>query len=358
MNNINLVQLGLGNVGNELIKQIINLNNKNENKKLNHICLVERDYFFFKKEGFSEFELIEILDSKKNNKTSESKYYFKKEDDKKIIDRIINEDHKNNILVDATAAPINELYLYALQNNFKITGSNKKPFCIDVQKYSELQKHSSQIKSECIIGAGLPILYVIESLVKTGDEIIEVNGCFSGTLGYIFSELEKEREFSVIIKKAKELGYTEPDPRDDLSGMDVARKALILARLMGRNIELENIKIENLVPEKLRKVSIEEFLVGMEEYDDDFYKKFQHAKSLNQTLRYVATISKEDIEVGIKAVDISSQIGALKGPDNICVIKSKRYSENPLVIQGPGAGLGVTADGILRNILELAGEQK
>lgn len=177
----------------------------------------------------------------------------------------------------------------------------------------------------------------------------------SGTLSYIFSRLQTGVSFSQITKDAKEQGYSEPDPRDDLSGEDVARKFLILARVSGYNFERNQIRVDSLVPEKLASLSSEAFMEKLPEYDSYWKNRNTQALMNNKKLRYVGKFSPDGIEIGVKEVPGESPLGALKGTDNLIQIFSKRYSSSPITVQGPGAGRSETAGGVLTNIVEICG---
>ncbi len=340
---INVIQLGLGNVGLELLNQIKVLNNK-----INVIAVSDDSGYLFEEEGL---DIDKILKAKNNKRLSFLKGFDS--NNKKILSEISSKKINNCVIVDVTASGNTiPILIGALNNDLSIVLANKKPISSNFNDFNILN-NSNKVFFECTVGAGLPIIYTIKSLLKTGDLISEINGCFSGTLGYIFSEFEKEEQtFSEIVKKAKNLGYTEPDPRDDLSGVDVARKALILARCCGYNLGLKDIKINSLVPKELINCTVIDFMRDLKIYDNEFSSKYKKAKEKNMTLRYIASIMENQINVGIKEAPINSELGMLKGTDNICIINSSRYQINPLVIKGPGAGIKVTADGVLRNILE------
>ena len=168
------------------------------------------------------------------------------------------------------------------------------------------------------------------------------------------SEIGRGRKFSDSLRKAMEKGYTEPDPRDDLSGMDVARKALILGRLVGFGGELSDIALESLVPEPARKLPLAEFLARLDDFDEAWDRRSREARENGRVLRYVASVTKRRVEVGLRAVEASSPFAALNGTDNQVAFTTMRYQTNPLVITGPGAGPAVTAAGVLNDILALA----
>jgi homoserine dehydrogenase len=209
------------------------------------------------------------------------------------------------------------------------------------------------LRYEATAGAGLPVLDTLAKLQEAGDRIEEIQGAFSGTLGYIMTALEKGARFSDAVREAWKLGYTEPDPRDDLSGTDVARKALILARTLGRRLELSDIALESLYTPAVDHAEPARFVENLKALDDTFADKVARASREGKVLRYVARIGKRAIRVGVEAVPAGSPLGRLHGTDNTVVIRSKRYTTNPLVVTGPGAGAGVTAAGVLNDIVAI-----
>ena len=214
---------------------------------------------------------------------------------------------------------------------------------------------TGRVRYEATCGAGLPILSTLRSLIDTGDVIQEITGTVSGTFGAIFSDVASGDTFSTAVRTAKANGYTEPDPRDDLSGLDVARKALILARTIGRKVELSDIEIEGLVPEELNSVSVQQFLDAICSLDESIAARAAQAKADNAVLKYVATVRPQGaLAVGIAPVPTSTVLGALQGPENIVSIRTQRYDRYPLNITGPGAGAAVTAAGMTADMLALS----
>jgi homoserine dehydrogenase len=212
-----------------------------------------------------------------------------------------------------------------------------------------------RVRYEATVGAGLPVLSTLRTLLDTGDEIIEITGTVSGTFGAIFSDLAAGQPFSAAVRTAKANGYTEPDPRDDLSGLDVARKALILARTLGRPLDLSDIAIESLVPERLTSVTVDEFLDQISMLDASIAERSAAAAANGDVLKYVLAVSPEGaISVGVAPVSKSTVLGALQGPENIVSFRTARYDRYPLVVSGPGAGAAVTAAGMTGDMLSLA----
>lgn len=212
-----------------------------------------------------------------------------------------------------------------------------------------------RVRYETTCGAGLPVISTLRSLLASGDEVTEVVGALSGTLGAIFADVDAGKPFSRAVVDAKAAGFTEPDPRDDLSGLDVARKALILARTIGVPVELDQIDIENLVPASLQDGSVDDFLAGIQQADDAIAGRAIAARDKGARLKYVATVSANaPISVGLREIPLDTVLGSLTGPENIITIRSKRYSANPINITGPGAGAAVTAAGVVADLLELS----
>jgi aspartokinase/homoserine dehydrogenase 1 len=195
----------------------------------------------------------------------------------------------------------------------------------------------------------------LHDLVQTGDQVLRIEGVLSGTLSYIFNVFDGTKPFSGIVRDARAKGYTEPDPRDDLSGMDVGRKLVILAREMGLDLELANVRIESLVPESLRRGSVEEFLGRLPEHDHAMMELFNQAQERREVLRYVGVVDpKGGCSVELRSYPRSHAFAGTSGSDNIVAFQTKRYHTQSLIVQGPGAGPDVTAGGVFADLLRLA----
>ncbi len=262
------------------------------------------------------------------------------------------------ILVDVTADDTAALLIEALEGGMDVVLANKRPLTGPIASFRALQDRAQaagrRVRHETTVGAGLPVIDTFRKLVDSGDRVLRIEGCTSGTLGYLLTEVSKGRAFSVALRRAMQLGYTEPDPRDDLGGVDVARKALILARLLGFRGELEDIAVESLVPPALRSVDREAFLAQLESLDDLWTARVEDATARGGVLRYVASVTARQVRVGLEVVPRSSPLASLDGTDNQVVFTTQRYRTNPLVITGPGAGPAVTAAGVLNDVLALA----
>ncbi|XP_028758033.1 uncharacterized protein LOC114717116 isoform X2 [Neltuma alba] len=234
--------------------------------------------------------------------------------------------------------------------------ANKKPLTSTMEDFEKLFAYPHRIRHESTVGAGLPVIVSLNRIISSGDTIYRIVGSLSGTLGYVMSEVEDGKPLSKVVRDAKALGYTEPDPRDDLSGMDVARKALILARILGKQINLDDIKIESLYPKELGPdvMSIEDFMDhGISRVDGYMQERVMKAAANEKVLRYVCVIEGPRCEVGILEIPKNSALGRLRGSDNILEISTRCYKEQPLVIQGAGAGNDTTAAGVLADIIDL-----
>jgi len=283
----------------------------------------------------------------------------KRPDDDAIIAALASTRRLDLVLCDVTADETGDLHLAALKAGIHVAGANKKPLSASLAQYEAIRAEAAHqgvgYHFETTFGAGLPVLFTLQDLLATHDHIRCITGCFSGTLGYICTGLQEGRPLSEMVAEAKEKGFTEPDPRDDLSGLDVARKALIIAREIGMKIEMNDLELEGFVPDDFMALpDVSTFLARLPELDKPFAAKVEQAAAEGKVLRYVARITPEKVTVGLKAVPVGSAPGQLFGPDNILVYETERYAENPLVIRGPGAGAQVTAAGVFGDILKVA----
>jgi len=248
----------------------------------------------------------------------------------------------------------------ALASGAGVVLSNKAPLALPLANplAAELWAAAGpggHLRYEATCGAGLPVISTLRALLDTGDEPLEVQGALSGTFGAIFSDVAAGQPFSAAVRSAKERGYTEPDPRDDLSGLDVARKALIVARTLGRRADLAEVAVESLVPDALRGVSVPEFLNRVEELDGPIGERARAAAQGGRALKYVAVVAPDGpVAVGLRDVPTAGVLGALQGPENVVSIRTRRYDAYPLTVAGPGAGADVTAAGMLADALALA----
>lgn len=264
------------------------------------------------------------------------------------------------VLIDATAsAELTSHYETWLSKGINIVTPNKKsnagPFAAYRSLRETARKHQRYFLYETNVGAGLPIIQTLRGLIETGDEIIKIEGVLSGTLSYIFNSLDGARTFSEIVREAHSLGLTEPDPRDDLSGIDVARKLIILAREMGLEVEMDSVHVESMVPEDLRSASVEEYLKTLGSHDQAIAELLSSARDRGHVLRYVGVIDcAGHMSAQLRAYATDHPFANLTGSDNIVSFQTARYNTQPMIVRGPGAGPEVTAAGVFADLLRLA----
>ncbi len=265
----------------------------------------------------------------------------------------------HSVIIDLTGSEEIALrYSRWLEMGFNVVTANKKANTRSQEYYDELRrvarKRNKYFLYSTNVGAGLPIIQTLRDLHHTGDTVLSIEGILSGTLSYLFNTLTPERAFSDVVKEAKRMGYTEPDPRDDLSGMDVSRKLVILAREIGLKLELVDVEVENLVPADLRKGTAADFMQRLAEHDGKMKALLEQAHAKGEVLRYVAVLSKEGkAQVKLQSYPQSHSFAGLNGSDNIVAFRTERYDQHPLIIQGPGAGPQVTAAGVFADLLRL-----
>lgn len=350
---VNIILFGIGNVGSTLVNQVIESQKfflEKKNIDLRFPIITNSSLAFFEKEGAkNQWEA----------NFAQSAIPFRIED---IIDYVKEQQLENLIAVDATASDeIIKNYIPLIQNGFDIVAANKKANTIHFDFYKELRrnlkKYDKSFLYETNVGAGLPVVQTINELYYSGEKITKIRGVFSGSLSYIFNRFStEETPFSKILLDAEKNGYTEPDSREDLSGNDVARKLLILAREIEHSVDFSDVKVSSLLLPNLNTThSKAEYASNKHLFD----KPFQVAKITqeeNHVLRYAGEfdVNNKLLEVKLISVPKSSPLGQLKGADNLIEIYTKSYGEIPIVIQGAGAGKEVTARGVLTDILKIA----
>lgn len=277
-----------------------------------------------------------------------------------FVDHVQTDYHPHAVLVDCTASEaIARRYADWLERGIHVVTPNKKANTGPLAYYRRLKDSSRSLRLhylyETTVGAGLPIVQTLRDLIETGDEILQIEGIFSGTLSYLFNSFDGERPFSEILKAAKQRGYTEPDPREDLSGMDVARKVVILAREMGMDLELGDVDVEGLVPEGLERGTVDDFMAALPDHDEQMTALLDEARAQGQVLRFVGSVDRDqNASVRLRRYDESHPFARIQLTDNIVQFRTRRYDDNPLIVQGPGAGPEVTAGGIFADLLRLA----
>jgi homoserine dehydrogenase len=276
-----------------------------------------------------------------------------------------------SVLVDNTSDPaLASSYPVFLRKGISIVTPNKKGFSSDLSLWRDIFASAAEGKAlvyhESTVGAGLPVISTLKDLVATGDEVTRIEGVFSGTLSFLFNTFApasggSDAKWSEVVAKAKELGYTEPDPRDDLNGMDVARKLTILARIAGLDVQSpDSFPIESLIPAELASLpsssdGITQFMTRLPEFDAQMAGIKEGAEKAGKVVRYVGSVDvgKKEVRVGLQQFDKDSAIAGLKGSDNIISFYTRRYGSNPLIVQGAGAGGDVTAMGVTADLIKV-----
>jgi len=263
-------------------------------------------------------------------------------------------------IIDCSASgDVADHYVEWFREGLHVVTPNKKAHSGSLAKYDQLleesRRHHAHFLYETTVGAALPVIGTLRDLNLTGDEIVSIEGILSGTLAYLFNVFDGTRPFSTIVREARDKGYTEPDPRDDLSGLDFARKLIILGREMGMRLEMSDVRVESLVPAGLEKLDIGEFFSALAGHDDQMLRRLEDARRRGLVLRYVGRLDrKSGATVGLEALPDNHPFAHMNLTDNIVRFESDRYSANPLVVQGPGAGPAVTAAGVFADLLRLA----
>ncbi len=336
-NDPNIYLLGVGNIGSELL----NIINKNKLK----LKLIANSKHYIDEIKIKSTSNI-ILDLKNSNKKFDLNCLLNKEISKK----------SQNIIIDCTSSKIiAQAYSKFFKKGFSIVAANKNANTLSQDYYDELKKdqidNNVNFLYETNVGAGLPMVSTIQSLFNSNDKIISFEGVLSGTLSYLFKVYNGKKKFADILIEAHKKGYTEPDPRSDLNGLDVAKKMLVLLRESGEKCELEDIEVQSLIPKSINsKISIEKFYDELKRNEVFFKSKLEKAQSKNEVLRYVASWNGNKAIVKLQSVPISNPFHEIKKKENILVIKSENYKEVPIIIRGPGAGIKVTSAGVFNDL--------
>ena len=349
-NVLNLFICGVGTVGNKLIEQIkLQYEELKQNRrlKLNVVGIASSHNAIFNRDGLDLDNYRELLKNSEPSNTS------------KLRKEVIGMNIFNSVFVDCTASnEVAALYQDFLEHNISVIAANKIAASSDYGSYIKLKRtalaRGVKFRFETNVGAGLPIIGTINDLRNSGDKILKIEAVLSGTLNFIFNELSSKVPFSEAVRRAKEQGYSEPDPRIDLSGTDVVRKLIILTREAGYKIELEDVKKHLFVPDDFFKGSLDDFWKRLPQLDADFEEHRKHLEEQGRRWRFVAKMEMGNASVSLQEVSKEHPFYALEGSNNIVMLTTERYKEYPMLIQGYGAGASVTAAGVFANIMSIA----
>jgi aspartokinase/homoserine dehydrogenase 1 len=348
---VNLFLVGTGLIGKELLKMIDEQYTKLATQHLlevNVVGITNSKKMLFDEAGLQ----LNGLNERKNTEGEDMNIAS-------FVDRMKSLNLSNSIFVDCTSSEeVTSHYEEILNANISIVTPNKKANSGSWEKYQAIKqaafKRGSRFLYETNVGAGLPVINTLNDLLISGDQVIRIEAVLSGTMNFIFSSFSGDKKFSEIVGEAKEKGYTEPDPRDDLNGLDVARKILILSREAGIPLELKDINVKSLVPEDCASAkTVEEFFTKLKAHDAYFETMRQEAEKKNEKLRYMAVLDNGKATVSLASVGVDHPFYSLKGSDNIILLTTERYHERPMVIRGPGAGASVTAAGVFADVIRI-----
>ena len=347
---LNLFVCGVGTVGGQLLEQIHNQYEelkRTKRLKLNVVGIATSKKALFNSDGIDLANYRELLaDADESNES-------------KLRDAIIEMNCFNSVFVDCTASKeVAEIYQPLLEHNISVIAANKIAASSSYEKYARLKETALArgvfFRYETNVGAGLPIIGTINDLRNSGDVILKIEAVLSGTLNFIFNEISADVTLSEAVRRAKEQGYSEPDPRIDLSGKDVIRKLVILAREAGYKVEKTDVEAHLFIPDEFFEGSIEEFWKNLPKLDADFEARRKQLDAEGKRWRFVATFDHGKLSVALKEVDRTHPFYNLQGSNNIVALTTERYREYPMLIQGYGAGASVTAAGVFANIMSIA----
>ncbi len=354
MNKVQVIQFGIGNVGRALIRKVLDYNDHNRECQIAYLGIVNSSSFIFNNYGIDDVLLSKVISSPKSRFFNELPGAENHNGNLNIVIAGIDKEATENIcVIDVTnSTDTIPILLESATRGYKLVLANKKPLVQEMLVFEQLKK--ATLGCRATVGAGLPVIEVLKSILDKNQKIIGIEGCLSGTLGTLCSALEKGNKFSKEVIDSIEKGYTEPDPREDLAGIDVARKILIISRFCGYNLGIDDVNVEKLFPDKIKDLTIEDFIRQLTTLDLGYKNRFESALANNTTWRYVATLENNKCYVGLKNVPIESEIGKLVGADKVVIFFTDKNPRKPIVIKGKGAGPENAAQDVLDDIIEVS----
>ena len=355
MKTIPVIQFGFGGVGRAMVERVLASREDFERHygiRLSYVALCDSQGAVVEPRGISFGNLNRLLATKaEGHSIAHADIGYRHEG---LLDIVDVAGTTAAIVLDLTAHDeTTDALLLALERDYSVVLANKKPLTGPYEIFQRLLA-GNRLRYEATVGAGVPVIATLrENLLASHDTVHRIAGSLSGTLGYLTSGLQAGEAFSDLVRDAKAIGYTEPDPRDDLGGVDVARKALILARTMGWPLEMEQVHLEPLYPNSLDQETVDDFMAAISSLDADYRSSVTSARAHDSTLRYVVYLAEGKAEVGLKAVPLDSPLGRLQGSDNLVEFHTAVYKDSPLVLQGRGANVQGTAAGVLADVIAL-----
>jgi len=362
-----LMLLGCGQVGRQFVELVLDREAhvfERFGLRARIVAIADRSGFLFRPTGLPLAEIRQVLDAKESGgRLAALPGVVSTADPADMVRHACQWRLVRPVLVDVSDADTSHAtFLEAMRLGCDVVTANKKPLAGPMAAFTALretaEQHGRILRAEATVGAGLPVIDTLDTLIATGDRLIRAQGCFSGTLGYLMTRLQEGARFSEAVREAVGLGYTEPDPVVDLCGTDVARKALILGRFSGLVDGDARLVLTGLVDPSWAGMDREALLSRLEDLDEVMAQRVDGARGEGKVVRYTARVEQGSVVVGPEAVPADSTLGMLRGTDNMILFESARYREQPLVVQGPGAGPEVTAMGVLGDVFRIAAERR
>lgn len=361
MKDIPVILFGAGGVGSALIRQIINGRSRVAERnhcQFNVVAVTDSKTWLWNADGLTDEQLLDVVAAKAEKQVVDPAFRHepltsrKRPSDIDVVNAAAAAGLSNVILVDVTAADgMEPTLMRALELGYGIVLANKKAFAGPLESALPFF-NNLQVRHESTVGGGQPVIATLRYLLDVNDPIYQIEGQLSGTLGFICQQLDRGVSFSQAVREAKERGYTEPDPREDLGGMDVMRKVMILGRMAGWPLTNDDITVESLYTPELASSSVDEFMTEVATLDDKMAQRFAEAKANGNVLRYVAEVEEGKGIVGLKPISADSALANLK----YISFRTERYNDEALLIGGKGAGVEMTAAGVLGDMLDLVRE--